>query len=135
MKNIFITLIILSSLSLYNCTEEVETDRYKILSGSVWQSDSLLANGVEAGGPGQMLEDFKGEIKFNKDGTGVFGSYTGTWDLIYDDTEININSDSLPYPLNTKIVELTQASLKITTGFPNFEDPTDPIKIRMTFVP
>jgi hypothetical protein len=135
MKNIVYSLIILSGLIFYNCAKEQPSERFKLLTAPTWVSDSLLANGADASGPGGILEKFKGEVKFNKDGTGVFGIYTGNWQLIYDDTEINISTDSLPLPINAKIVELTTASLKITTAYPNVINPGDPIKIRMTFNP
>jgi hypothetical protein len=79
-----------------------------------------------------MLEKFKGDAKFNTDGTGSFGTYTGTWRFAYDDTQIVIETDSLPIPLTTKIAELTESSLKITTSVPNLATGITS-NIRMTF--
>jgi hypothetical protein len=135
MKNILITFIILSSLALYSCTKEDPSERFKLLTGPTWLTDSLLANGVDASDPGELLAKFKGEAKFNKNGTGVFGIYPGNWELAYSDTQIIISSDSIQIPLTTQIVELTTTSLKITTAYPNVFNPSDPIKIRMTFNP
>ena len=106
------------------------SERFLLLTGPVWESDSLLANGVDASGPGELLEDFAGDAKFNTDGTGYFGEYTGTWTFSSSENYLTISSDSLPVPLTTKIEELTQLSLKITTSFPAVPDPID---IRITF--
>ncbi len=133
MKNLIIALIFITGLILFSCTKETPTQRYNWLTGVSWQSDSLLANGQDASDPGELLEKFKGEVNFNKDGTGVFGVYAGTWTLAYDDTQILIKADSLPMRLTTKIVELSATALKITTEYPNLIVPTEPIQIRMTF--
>ena len=71
---------------------------------------------------------FKGDAKFNEDGTGHFGVYTGTWRFAYNETQIVITTDSLPVPLTAKIAELTKLSLKITTIFPNLINPATPYK-------
>lgn len=80
-----------------------------------------------------MLADFNGEVKFNEDGTGNFGIYSGTWRFAYNETQIVITTDALQLPLTTKIAELTKTSLKITTSYPNLLNPSAPINIRMTF--
>jgi len=116
-----------------SCKKNSQSEPFKLLTGPIWASDSLLANGVDAGGPAGMLENFKGEAKFNEDGTGYFGIYTGTWRFAYNETQIVIKTDFLLLPLTTKIAELTKLSLKITTSFPNPINPSTPINIRMTF--
>jgi hypothetical protein len=126
MKKLVILMTILISFILFTCKKDDISQRFKLLTGPVWVSDSLLANGIDASDPGEVLEKFKGEAQFNTDGTGVFGIYTGTWKFAYDETEIIINSDSLQIPITAQVVELTKISLKITTGYPG-------IKIRMTF--
>jgi hypothetical protein len=134
MKNFVILLITLCSLFLFTCKKDELSERFKLLTGPVWMSDSLLADGVDASAPGGVLEKFKGEAKFNKDGTGVFGIYSGTWEFAYNETEIVIHSDSLLIPaVTTNIAELTSTSLKITTAFPEKLNPGHFIKIRMTF--
>lgn len=133
MKTYRIILIILCAIPFYQCTKEESTERFDLLTGPVWLTDSLLADGLDAGGVGGLLEKFRGEAKFDKDGTGSFGVYKGTWELAYDDTELIITTDSLPIPLSAKIAELTSLSLKITTAFPNRIDPENPVDIRMTF--
>jgi len=136
MKNlVLLFIIILSGLILITCKKEDESERFRLLTTTVWVSDSLLADGIDAGGPGEMLEKFKGEAKFDPDGTGNFGIYKGTWTFLYDDTQIKINSDSLLIPLTAQIEELTRFSLKINTGFPDLINPQISIKIRMTFKP
>ena len=132
MKNLSLIFLILISLAILSCNKDGESERYKLLTGPTWASDSLLANGIDASGPGEMLEKFKGDAKFNTDGTGSFGAYTGTWRFAYDETQIVIETDSLPIPLTTKIAELTESSLKITTSVPNLTTGIT-TNIRMTF--
>lgn len=133
MKNIFLFLTISCCFYLASCNKDSESETSKFLTGPVWLSDSLLANGVDASGPTGMLKNFKGEAKFNTDGTGYFGSYIGTWRFAFNETQIVISSDSLPIPVTTVIAELTAASLKVTTSYPNPANPALAAKIRMTF--
>jgi hypothetical protein len=133
MKNIAVLIVVTGCLLIASCKEETQSESFKLLTTPIWVSDSLLANGADASGPGQMLENFKGEAKFNEDMTGYFGSYTGTWRFAFDETQIVITTASLPIPLTTLIAELTKSSLKITTSYPDPLKPTTPVKIRMTF--
>ena len=133
MKNLAILLIISGFVYFASCKKETQSEQFKLLTGTTWISDSLLVNGADASGPGGFLEKFKGEAKFNEDGTGYFGIYTGTWRFSFEETQIVITADDLPLPLTTKIVELTQISLKVTTSYPNVINPSAPINIRMTF--
>jgi len=133
MKNITVLMVVTGCLLITACKEETQSESFKLLTTPIWVSDSLLANGVDASGPGQMLENFKGEAKFNEDMTGYFGVYTGTWRFAFDETQIVITTASLPIPLTTIIAELTKTSLKITTSYPDPLKPTTPVNIRMTF--
>jgi hypothetical protein len=133
MKNLALLLIITGCFYLASCKKDSQSEAFKLLTGPVWASDSLLANGVDASGPTGILKNFKGDAKFNKDGTGTFGIYTGTWKFYYNDTQIVITTDSLPIPLTNKIVLLTSTSLKISTSYPNPINPLALINIRMTF--
>jgi hypothetical protein len=133
MKNLILFLVISVCLFAFSCTEDTQSEAFKLLTGPVWVSDSLLANGVDASGPDGMLKNFKGEAKFNTDGTGNFGIYTGNWRFAFDETQIVISTDSLPLPLTTKIAELTEVSLKITTTYPNLLNPSAPTYLRLTF--
>lgn len=137
MRKSVLVFSILLIAGLFACKKnDPNSPNFINLTNHIWQSDSLLANGEEAGGPGQMLEKFNGDAIFNKDGTGVFGQYEGEWYFAFQETRIVISSDSLPIPnLTTDIEELTNSSLKITTAFPNFSDPENPTNIRMTFLP
>jgi len=132
MKNLVLLIIISGFLLVSSCNKDSESERFKLLTTPTWASDSLLADGIDASGPGGILKNFKGEAKFNQDGTGNFGIYEGKWRFAYDETQIVIETDSLPIPLTTQIAELTSASLKITTSYPNIVTGI-PIKIRMTF--
>ncbi|MDO9339097.1 MAG: hypothetical protein Q7T72_01055 [Bacteroidales bacterium] len=134
MKNLALLLIISGCFFISSCKKDSQSEPFKLLTGPVWASDSLLANGLDASlPPDGMLRNFKGEAKFNEDGTGHFGIYTGTWRFAYNETQIVITTDSLPLPLTTKIAELTKISLKITTSYPNLLNPAAPTNIRMTF--
>lgn len=133
-NNGLLLLIIAVLLLLTNCGGDDEVDRFALLTNPVWTTDSLLANGVDAGNSGQLLYKFKGTAKFDKNGTGTFGKYTGTWKFMENETQIFIKSDSLALPLTSNIVELTESSFKITTAVPDLTGQTSMIKIRMTFV-
>jgi hypothetical protein len=130
MKNIILFLAIFLTIALA-CNKESESQRFKLLTGVTWVSDSLLVNGVDASLPGGLLEDFKGDVKFNTDHSGTFGTFDGTWRFAFDETEIVISSDSLLLPITAIIRELTSSSLKVTTSYQI--PPADPINIRMTF--
>ena len=132
MKNIALILII-AGMAIASCKKEDSNSLFSLLTGPVWTSDSLLANGVDASGPDGMLKNFKGDAKFNEDGTGYFGIYEGTWRFAYDNTQLVISSDSLAFPITTKIAELTAKDLKVTTSYPNLANPSAPTYIRMTF--
>ncbi len=126
-------LIISGCFLISSCKKDSQSGPFKLLTSPTWASDSLLANGVDASGPTGMLKNFKGDAKFYEDGTGYFGVYTGTWRFAYNETQIVITTDSLDFPLTTKIAELTNTSLKITTSYPNLLNPAVPTLIRMTF--
>lgn len=122
-------------LLISGCKKEEVLTPYQLLTLHVWVADSLLADGVEAGGPGQMLEKFNGDVVFRIDGTGTFGEFTGTWTLSENNQEITIVTPDIPFPILTLVGELTKTSLKITTGFPDINTPGETIDIRMTFKP
>jgi hypothetical protein len=135
MKNLALFLVITGFVYFASCTKDSQSDAFKLLTGSVWESDSLLANRQDASSPGGLLEDFKGEYKFNEDGSGNFGNYTGIWSFAYNETNLKITSASLNQgiPMTTTIAELTKISLKITASYPNVLNLAAPINIRMTF--
>jgi hypothetical protein len=132
MKKLSLFLIIVFSLFVFACSKKEKSERFRLLTTPTWVADSLLANRVDASGPGQMLEKFKGDAKFRDDGTGTFGSYTGEWRLSGDESEITIVTDSLVLPIICDIVELKTTSLKITTVVPD-KNTQEPVDIRMTF--
>ncbi len=132
MKKLSLLILIVFSLFVFACSKKEKSERFRLLTTPTWTSDSLLANRVDASGPGQMLEKFKGDAKFRDDGTGTFGSYTGQWRLNGDESEITIVTDSLILPIICDIVELKTTSLKITTVVPD-KNTQLPVDIRMTF--
>jgi len=137
MKNLVMLLIISGCFMVFSCGKK-ESERFRLLTDPVWVTDSLLANGVDATGPGGILKKFMGDAKFEKDGTGTFGTYKGEWNFNTDETKLIITSDSLPLAVNADILELKSTSLKLKTLLPDPKDPLNPaaiIKIRMTFKP
>ena len=124
----FMLLVIVIASS---CDKDNASDRFTLLTSHTWTSDSLLANGVDASDPGEMLALFKGDAMFNVDGTGTFGQYSGTWRFVDNETNLAITSPDLPFTLTTQIVELTSVSLKVTFSYPG----QPPTNIRMTFKP
>jgi len=135
MKKTLLLITTVAIVLLFACKKEKESERFSLLTAHAWTSDSLLVNNSDAGGPGGMLEKFKGDAKFEKDGTGYFGKYKGTWRFAYNEENLVIESDSLQVPLTAKIVLLTGIDFKITTTFPNLLSPQNPFNIRMTFKP
>ncbi len=136
----YIPLVVLCfSIILYiSCEDELEEEQItktELLTNHIWLSDSLLAGGVNASGPGEILEKFAGETKFNLDGTGTIGQYIGNWKFNEAETQLIITSDSLPAAVTTFISELTESSLKVATVFPLNNDPKNLIGIKMTFIP
>jgi len=130
MKNAVLLLIITFFVFLAACDKEKDSERFTLLTAHVWASDSLLADGVDASGPGGKLEKFKGDATFNKDGTGTFGQYSGTWMLVDNDASLAISSPDLPVQsIAAPILELTSTSLKVTFIWPE----QVPVNIRMTF--
>jgi hypothetical protein len=135
MKNIIMLLIIAGIFTAYSCNKDDRSERFKLLTEPTWITDSLLADGVDASVPGGILEKFKGEAKFNEDGTGNFGDYSGTWRFNVEETQLTIITDSMPLPIIADIKELSSISLKIRTLVPNPLDALNPFNIRMTFKP
>jgi hypothetical protein len=116
MKKISFLLIFLSGWFILSCSKDDDvSERFAMLTTPIWVSESLLVNGEDAGGPGQMLEDFNGEVVFNEDGTGQFGEYSGTWSFASDETQLVINTPSFPIPITANIEELTASTLEIST--------------------
>lgn len=132
MKKLSLLFVITAGLLVFSCGKEKKTERFILLTTPVWTSDTLLANGEDASGPGELLEKFNGDAKFSEDGTGVFGDYKGNWSFSTDETKITISSDSLMLPIVCKLIILTTDSLKITTAVPD-KVTFVPINIRMTF--
>jgi hypothetical protein len=132
MRNIVIWLLLAGLMFAAACNKDKTSDRFSLLTSHAWTSDSLLADGEDASGPGEILEKFKGDVIFEEDGSGTFGQYTGTWMLVDNETNLAINSPELTFTLTTHIAELTKTSLKVTFSYPTLEGSKN---IRMTFKP
>jgi hypothetical protein len=131
-KSVFL-LLITAVLVVFACKKEEKSERFRLLTTPIWATETLLANGVDASGPGGLLEKFKGEAKFKEDKTGYFGKYKGQWRFNADETEITIVADSLPLPVICDIVILTVQSLQVTADVPNPVNLQEIIDIDMTF--
>jgi hypothetical protein len=132
MKNLVLFLILAGIITISACKSK-ESEKFKLLTGPTWVADSLLANGVDASGPDGVLNKFKGDAKFNTDGSGTFGEYSGDWKFNNTESEIIITSDSIPIPISAEIKELTSTSLKVTTSLITPNPPYTLLDIRMTF--
>ena len=133
MKKVASFLIIAAMVLAYSCKDD-ESDRFEFLTGAVWTPVSLLANGVDATGPNGILAGFVGDAKFNEDGTGTFGTYSGEWMFAAAEEKIVITTSSLPISVTLTIVELTSTSLKLPGSIPDPQNLTGPpISIEMTF--
>lgn len=130
MKKILLLLLPAMIITAASCKEKT-SERFDLLTSHMWTSDSLLADGVDASGTGQVLEKFKGDVAFNDDGTGTFGQYSGTWAFIDNEANIAIDSPDLPFTLTTHIIELKATSLKVTFTYPG----VTLLSVRMTFRP
>ena len=99
--------------------EEAKSEHFLLLTGPVWEAVTLLVNGVDAGGSGGQLESLNGDAKFNEDGTGTFGTYTGTW-YFFDlaETQIMISPDTEPWSLLCTIEDLSATTLIVTAPMP-----------------
>ena len=133
MKRSVFLFCITACMLIIACSKEKESERFKLLTTPVWTSESILANGVEPAGSWVFLKQFSGDAKFNKDGTGTFGSYTGQWRFNEDETEITIITSTVPLPIITDIVVLTSQSLRITTTINNPLNPSESADVSMTF--
>jgi hypothetical protein len=114
--------------------EEAKSEQFLLLTGPVWEAVTLLVNGADAGGPGGLLESLDGDAIFNENGTGTFGTYTGTW-YFFDlaETQIMISPDTEPWSLLCTIEELSATTLIIAAIMPNDQNPSEPLDIRIIF--
>jgi len=131
---LFLSLVIVF-ISCKKDNESTPSEREMLLTAHIWVAESLLADGVDEGGPGGLLEFFNGDTKFNEDKTGYVGDVTGIWKFANDEADLVITSDSLPLPVTMHIEELTEISMKLTTQYPRQTDPIVTADVRMTFVP
>ncbi|MBE0673382.1 MAG: hypothetical protein IH591_01850 [Bacteroidales bacterium] len=134
MKRIYVVYILTAiMLSVSSCKKDEGSERFRLLTGHIWQSYELLVDGEDASGVGQPLEKFDGDAEFRKDGTGTFGQYEGTWYFSNNENNITIVSTDLLVPLTTTIEELTSLSFIISTSFPITGNPEEPNLIKISF--
>lgn len=133
MKKTGLLLLFLSSLVLVACDKDDEdevSERFLLLTTPVWVSDQLLVNGEDASEG--ILANFQGEAKFEVDGTGSFGEFTGTWEFMEDETKLRIAPQGF-FVITAEIIRLTAETLEIITGFPDPQNPAETMEIRMIF--
>ncbi|MFO7576012.1 MAG: hypothetical protein R6W67_12725 [Bacteroidales bacterium] len=134
MRSIVITAMLTYVMILFSsCSKEKESERFRLLTGNLWQSHLLMVDGEDESAG--LLAGFVGEAKFNKDGTGYFGQYTGTWYFSNNENNITITTPDLPAPLTTTVIELTSQRFKISTSYPIKLDPMNLNLIEISFVP
>jgi len=135
MKKLSLLLILTAVLLTFACKKDKKSERFILLTSTVWTSDSLKANGVDASDPGEFLANFNGDAEFYEDGTGYFGVYTGEWRFNTTETEITIVTNEMLLPINCRIVELISSSFKITTVVSDPVNTSETVNVRMTFKP
>ncbi|MDX9928755.1 MAG: hypothetical protein RBS37_02775 [Bacteroidales bacterium] len=134
MKRSVVSVVLVLLVTVFTgCSKDDETERFKLLTGITWESDELLVDGEDESGTGQLLAFLVGDAKFNKDGSGTFGLYEGTWYFTNNETQITIFTPSLGVPLTTTIVELTNQKFRISTLFPIKGDQENPNLIEISF--
>lgn len=133
MRNIVCLTFITAVLLLTACSKDKKSERFRLLTTTAWINESVLVDGEEPAGDWDFLNEFTGEAKFNEDGTGNFGSYTGQWRFNETETEITITTESIPLPIVTRIIELTSERLEISTVTLNPQNPSETAEITMIF--
>lgn len=133
MRNIVCLSFITAVLLLTACSKDKKSERFRLLTTPVWVSESILVDGEEAAGDWDFLNEFTGEAKFNEDGTGSFGSFTGQWRFNEAETEITITTETMPLPIVTIIIELTSERLEISTVTLNPKNPSESAEVTMIF--
>jgi hypothetical protein len=111
------------------CNKEEKSERFILLTTPVWSAESFEASGTDTTGIGLLIKQLDGDAKFNEDGTGYFGNFTGQWKFMSDETQIQISTQSLPAPVLTDIILLTDQSLKLLATVTILA----PIDLSMTF--
>jgi len=129
------TLLAAVILIVSSCSKKDDSQRFKLLTGHIWESDELLVDGVDESGAGMLLEEFVGDAHFKTDGTGTFGQYTGTWSFSNNETKITIASPALMNGLRVtlNIEELTSEVFAISTTLPIKLDPANPNLVELSF--
>ncbi len=133
MRNTICLSIITTVLLLTACSKDKKSEPFRLLTTPVWVNESILVDGEEPAGDWVFLNEFTGEAKFNEDGTGYFGSFTGQWRFNEAETEITITTETIPLPIITRIIELTSQRLKISTVILNPQNLLESAEVTMIF--
>lgn len=133
MKKQTVLFCIVTGLLILACSKEEKSERFKLLTTKVWTTESIVATGTDTTGIGILIKQLEGDAKFNVDGTGYFGSFTGLWWFNPDKTEIAIKPQALGITIVTEIIQMTPQSLKLSTPVTLPTHPLDLINLLMTF--
>ena len=135
MKSRYFLVVIAALVIATSCSKKDDSERFKLLTGHVWESDVLLVDGVDESGVGGLLEEFVGDARFKTDGTGTFGQYEGNWYFSNNETMITISSPSLMNGLRItlNIEELTADVFTMSTTLAIKLDPLNPNLIELSF--
>lgn len=133
MKKEIVLFCLTVCLLVFACSKEEKSERFELLTTPVWTTESIVATGADTTGVGVLVKMLKGDAKFNEDGTGTFGTFTGQWNFNSDETEITITTLSLPGSLVADIITLTAQSLKLSTDITLPTHQEDLINIQMSF--
>jgi len=130
-KFIYLSLVALVLL-LVSCSKDEKSERFILLTTPVWTTESITATGADTTGVGVLIKLIRGDAKFNPDGTGTLGMFSGQWSLSDDENQITITTLALP-AIVADILTLTAQSLSLSADITIATHPQDLIKIVLSF--
>ena len=133
MKDRIFLFCITACMILFSCSKKDKSERFILLTTPVWTTESIVATGTDTTGIGVLIKQLEGDAKFNEDGSGSFGSFTGQWWFNPDETNITIKTQSLIVAIVADIIQITAQSLKLSTPVTLPTHPSDPINLLITF--
>lgn len=133
MKKLIYLTFVAVALFLYSCSKDKESERFTLLTTPVWTTESITATGADTTGVGVLIKLIRGDAKFNTDGTGTFGMFSGKWSLNSDEDQITITTLALPSSIVADILTLTNQSLKLSADITIATHPQDLINLVLSF--
>ncbi len=133
-KLIYLTSVAVAvALLLFSCDKNKKSERFTLLTTPVWTTESVTATGADTSGVSVLVKLVWGDAKFNTDGTGTFGMFSGNWSFNSDEDQITITTASLPSAIVANIITLTNQSLKLSTDLAFPTHPENLINIVLSF--